>query len=151
VSVPFLDLSRRIASIRAELDAALAAVLDEGPFVFGPEVEEFERAFAAYCGAGHAVGVGSGTDAITIALQAVGVQPGDEVGTTSNSGVRTVAAIEAAGAVPVLAEVDEETLTLDPARLDEAVTERTAAIVPVHLYGQCADVGPSSSSPGRAA
>jgi dTDP-4-amino-4,6-dideoxygalactose transaminase len=142
VSVPFLDLSRRIASIRGELDAALGAVLDEGPFVFGPHVEGFERAFAAYCGAGHAVGVGSGTDAITIALQAVGVEPGDEVVTTSNSGVPTVAAIEAAGAVPVLAEVDSTTMTLDPARLDAAVTERTAAIVPVHLYGQCADVGP---------
>jgi dTDP-4-amino-4,6-dideoxygalactose transaminase len=141
VSIPFLDLSRRIASIRDELDVALASVLDESWFVLGPRVEAFERAFAAYCGAEHAVGVASGTDAITIALQSVGVGPGDEVVTTSNSGVPTVAAIEAAGAVPVLVDVDEATGTLDASRLDDVVSERTAALLPVHLYGQCADMG----------
>jgi len=142
VNVPFLDLSRRVASIRGDLDAAIASVLDEGPFVSGPRVDELEQAFAAYCGAAHAVGVASGTDAITIALQAVGVAPGDEVVTTSNSGVPTVAAIEGAGAVPVLVDVDEDTWTLDPARLDAVVSERTSAIVPVHLYGQTAAMGP---------
>jgi dTDP-4-amino-4,6-dideoxygalactose transaminase len=140
--IPFLDLSRRIASIRSDLDAAMASVLDEGPFIFGPRVEEFERAFAGYCNAAHAVGVASGTDAITIALQAVGVEAGDEVLTTSNSGVPTVAAIEAAGAEPVLVDVDGETCTLDPGRLEDAFSERTAAIVPVHLYGRCADMEP---------
>jgi dTDP-3-amino-3,4,6-trideoxy-alpha-D-glucose transaminase len=141
MTVPFLDLARRVASLRPELDAAIARVLDSGRFVLGAEVEAFEEELAAYCGAGHAVGVASGTGAIELALRALGVGPGDEVVTAANTCVPTVAAIEAAGARPVLADVDSATLTLDPARLDTAVTERTRAIVPVHLYGQCADMG----------
>ncbi len=140
--VPFLDLSRQIAAIRPELDAAVSAVLDGGQFVFGPPLEEFEAAFAAFCGAGEAVGVASGTDALTIALQAVGVGPGDEVVTAANTCVPTVAAIEAAGATPVLVDVETSTRTLDPSRLGEVLNENTRAIVPVHLYGQCADMAP---------
>jgi dTDP-4-amino-4,6-dideoxygalactose transaminase len=140
--VPFLDLSRRVEALRPVLDGAIASVLDAGHFVLGPALEQFEHDFAAYCGAPHAVGVASGTDAITIALEAVGVCAGDEVITTSNSGVPTVAAIEAAGAVPVLVDADESTATLDPGALDAATSTRTRAIVAVHLYGQCADIEP---------
>jgi dTDP-4-amino-4,6-dideoxygalactose transaminase len=140
VNVPFLDVSREIAELRTELDAAVAAVLDSGRFVLGERVAAFEHEFAAFCGAGAAVGVASGTDAVTIALQAVGIEPGAEVVVPANTCVPTVAGVEAAGAVPVLADVDPQTWTLDPASARAAVTERTAAILPVHLYGLCADV-----------
>jgi dTDP-3-amino-3,4,6-trideoxy-alpha-D-glucose transaminase len=142
VRIPFLDLSRSATELRAELEAAVAGVLDSGRFVLGPRVEEFEAAFARFCGASHCVGVGSGTDAIAIALSAVGVGPGDEVITAANTCVPTVAGIEGAGAVPVLADADPATFTLDPDRAAEAVTERTRAILPVHLYGQCTDMAP---------
>ena len=138
--VPFLDLTRSVGELRAELDAAIAEVLDGGRFVGGDAVEAFEAAFAAFCGARHAVAVASGTDAIALALRAVGVGDGDEVVTAANTCVPTIAGIEAARAVPVLADVDEESFTLDPESVARAVTPRTRAIVAVHLYGQCADV-----------
>jgi dTDP-4-amino-4,6-dideoxygalactose transaminase len=140
MNVPFLDLNRQTAMIRDELDKAVSNVLDDGHFVLGPRLAEFESRFAEYCDTTHVIGVASGTDAITIALQAVGVAPGDEVITAANTCVPTVAAIEAAGAIPVLVDIDPTTYTLDPAAADAAVTERTRAIVPVHLYGQCADM-----------
>ena len=139
--VPFLDLRRHVASLRPELDAVFAATLDGGRFVGGRPVEAFEAAFADYCGAQHAVGVANGTDAIGLALRAVGVEPGDEVVTAANTCVPTVAGIEAAGAVPVLADADPETATLDAASAEAAVGPKTRAILPVHLYGRCADVG----------
>lgn len=142
MTVAFLDLGRQVAALRPELDEILRTVLDEGRFVGGAPVEEFERAFAAYCGADHAVGVSSGTDAISIALQAVGVEPGDEVVTAANTCVPTVAAIEAVGATPVLVDPDEATFTLGANRVESVLTERTTAIVPVHLYGRCADMTP---------
>jgi dTDP-4-amino-4,6-dideoxygalactose transaminase len=142
VSVPFLDMSRHVAAIRPEVDAALARVLDGGQFVFGEPVETFERNFASYCAVGHAIGVASGTDAITIALQAVGVGEGDEVITAANTCVPTAAGIEATGATVVLADVDEQTSTLDPTKLEPLLTDRTRALVPVHLYGRCADLDP---------
>jgi dTDP-4-amino-4,6-dideoxygalactose transaminase len=142
VNVPFLDLRRQTEALRPELERALARVLDSGRFVGGPVVEEFEQAWASYCGVAHAVGCASGTDALALALRAVGVAPGDEVVTAANTCVPTVAAIEQAGAVPVLADVDSETYTLDPARIEEAITERTRAIVAVHLYGRCAEMEP---------
>jgi dTDP-4-amino-4,6-dideoxygalactose transaminase len=145
VRVPFLDLARSVRAHRAELDRAVADVLEDGRFVLGPSVEAFERAFAAACGAGHAVGVASGTDALTLALQAVGVRPGDEVVTVANTCVPTIAAIERAGAVPVLVDADAGSFTLDPAELADAVGERTRAIVPVHLYGRCAEMEPIAS------
>lgn len=141
-NVPFLDLSRQTAELGGELERAVAAVLRDGRFVLGEPVERFEREFAAHCGGAHAVGVASGTDALAIALQAVGVGPGDEVVTAANTCVPTVAAIESAGAVPVLVDVVQETFTLDPAALEAAVGARTRAIVPVHLYGQCAEMAP---------
>lgn len=120
----------------------LAEVLDGGRFVLGATVEAFEHAFAQACGASHAVGVASGTDALTLALQAVGVRAGDEVITVANTCVPTVAAIEQAGAVPVLVDADPLSHTLDPGELADATGERTRAIVPVHLYGRCAAMEP---------
>jgi dTDP-4-amino-4,6-dideoxygalactose transaminase len=140
VNVPFLDLSRGVAALRAELDGALAGVLDSARFVLGDRVAELERAFAAYCGTREAVGVASGTDAVTIALRAVGVGAGDEVIVPANTCVPTVAGIEAAEARPVLADVDPTTWTLGPAAAEAVLSPRTRAVVPVHLYGLCADV-----------
>lgn len=140
--VPFLDLARDVESYRFELDPAIDRVLRHGHFVLGEEVGRFEQEFAAYCGSGHAVAVGSGTDAITIALQAVGVGPGHEVVTVPNTCVPTVVGIEATGAQAVLVDVQPDVFTLDPTRLEAVVNERTRAIVPVHLYGQCADMEP---------
>lgn len=141
MSVPFLDLRRRHAPLRHELDEAMSAVVGDGRYVGGPRVEAFERDFAAFCGAEEAVGVASGTDAIELALRALGIGPGDEVITAANTCVPTVAGIEAAGATPVLVDVDERTFTLDPGELDDATTARTRAVMPVHLYGRCADMG----------
>lgn len=140
MNVAFLDLSRGVQAIRGELDGAIAGVLDRGRFVLGDRVDEFQDGFAEYCGAGESVGVASGTEAIAIALRAVGVQRGDEVIVPANTCVPTVAGVEAAGAVPVLADVDPKTWTLDPAAAAAAVSEHTRAVVPVHLYGLCADV-----------
>ena len=111
MAVPFLDLSRETAVFRDRIDAAVERVLDSGIFVLGPEVEKFEEEFASYCGAQHAIGVASGTDAIAIALRAAGVEPGDEVVAPANTCVPTIAGIEQAGAVPVLADVDERNRT----------------------------------------
>ena len=140
MSVPFLDLRRQHATLRAELDDALRDVVGGDCFVGGPQVEAFEHAFATFCGATAAVGVANGTDAIELALRALGIGAGDEVITAANTCIPTVAGIEASGATPVLVDVDEASFTLDPNELPDATTSRTKAIVPVHLYGQCADV-----------
>jgi dTDP-4-amino-4,6-dideoxygalactose transaminase len=142
VTVPFLDLGRGVAAMREELDDAYATVLSRGRFVGGPSLERFEERFSDFCWAPFAVGVNSGTDAITLALRALGVGPGDEVITAANTCDATVTGIAAAGATAVLADVDDRTWTLDPESAKSAVTKRTRAIVPVHLYGQCADVAP---------
>jgi dTDP-4-amino-4,6-dideoxygalactose transaminase len=142
VSLAFLDLSRQAAALREELEDAFSSVLARGRFVGGPALERFEGAFAAYCGAEHAVGVNSGTDAIALCLRAYGIGAGDEVITAANTCVATVTGIVAAGATPVLADADEQTWTLDPASAEAAITQRTRALVPVHLYGQCADLQP---------
>ena len=138
--VPFLDLSRHVARLRVELDAAIAEVLDAGRFVGGEPVERFEHEFAAWVGADHAVGVASGTDAVELALRSVGVGAGDEVITVANTCVPTIVGIERSGATPVLVDADAVSMTIDPELLASAVTERTAAIVPVQLYGRCADM-----------
>ena len=140
--VSFLDLSRHVAAMREELDAAIAEVLGSGRFVGGEPVERFEQEFARYCGAAHAVGVASGTDAITLALQAVGVGRGDEVITVANTCVPTVAGIERSGAVPVIVDPSSETMTMDAAHVEEALGPKTRALVPVHLYGRCVDMDP---------
>jgi dTDP-4-amino-4,6-dideoxygalactose transaminase len=125
---------------RAEIDAAVRRVLESGWYVLGEEVTAFERELAAYLGVAHAVGVGSGTEALTLALRALGVGAGDEVITVSHTAVATVAAVEAAGASAVLVDVESGLYTIDPAALRRALTPRTKAVVAVHLYGQPADL-----------
>ena len=136
--VPFAAAAPRedLAAVRAAIDRVLAS----GWFVLGPEVEAFEREFAAASGAPFAVGVGTGTDAIALALRALGVGPGDEVITTPLSAAFTALAIVMIGARPVFADIDRDRLTIDPAAIEAAVTRRTRAIVPVHLYGQASDM-----------
>lgn len=138
--IPFLDLARMTAAFRKELDVAVAGVLDDGRYILGARLGAFETAFAAYCGVAHGIGVGSGTDALRLALLACGVGAEDEVVTVANTCVPTAAAIVSVGAVPVFADVEPRTYTLDPAALETRVTARTRAVVPVHLYGQCADM-----------
>ena len=136
--IPFLEL--KPGPDRAAIDSAVARVIDRGWFILGPELEAFEREFAAASGARHAIGVGNGTDALAIALRAAGIEPGDEVITSPLSAAYTGLAIMMAGARPVFADIDPVRLTLDPAAAAAAVTPRTTAILPVHLYGQPADM-----------
>jgi dTDP-4-amino-4,6-dideoxygalactose transaminase len=141
-SVPFNVLAPGVQSIRAELDAAIGRVLDRGYFLMGPELQRFESEFAAYHGSAfEAVGVGSGTDAIRIGLLALGIQPGDEVLTVANAGVPPVAAIVATGARPVFCDVDPHTHALDPGEIERRITDKTRAVLVVHLYGQPAPIG----------
>jgi dTDP-4-amino-4,6-dideoxygalactose transaminase len=137
-----IDLKAQYLSIQPEIDAALARVFASGQFILGAEVEFFEREFSEACGVAHAVGVDSGTSAIQLSLLACGIGAGDEVITVSNTAVATVAAIELTGAKPVLVDVTPLTLTLDPSKLESALTARTRAILPVHLYGCPADMKP---------
>jgi dTDP-3-amino-3,4,6-trideoxy-alpha-D-glucose transaminase len=138
-AVPFLDLTRETVAFRDRIDAAIDRVLGSGVFVLGPEVEAFETLFARYCGRPYAVGVASGTDAIAIALRAAGVEPGDEVIAPANTCVPTIAGIEQAGAVPVLADAESTTYGLDPTSFEHAISDRTRAVVVVHLYGKVGD------------
>jgi dTDP-4-amino-4,6-dideoxygalactose transaminase len=140
VTVQFLDLTRATREIEQDIRRAIDEVLAAGRFVGGAPVVQFEREWADFCGVEHAVGCGSGADAITLALRGLGVGPGDEVIVPANTCVPTAAAVIAAGATPVFADVDPESLTLDPERARAAQTPRTKAVVPVHLYGRCADV-----------
>jgi len=142
VSVPFVDFKARVTAVRGELEAALARVLDSGWFVLGPEGEAFERELAAACGAAHAVGVASGTEAIQLALSVVGVGAGDEVVTSPLTAAFTGLAVLAAGARPVFADLDPATLNVSPEAVARAVTPRTKALLPVHLHGHPADLDP---------
>ena len=140
--IPFVDLKLQYRAIQEEIDAAIARVLETGQFILGDEVEAFEQEFAAASGASYGVAVNSGTAALQLALLASGVGPGDEVITVPFTFVATVAAIEYTGARPVLVDVDPLSLTMDPAKVERAVTPHTKAIIPVHLYGQPADMDP---------
>jgi dTDP-4-amino-4,6-dideoxygalactose transaminase len=137
-----VDLKAQYRSIKPEIDAAIQHILDTGQFVLGDEVAAFEREFAAYSGGEHGVAVNSGTSALHLALLAAGVGPGDEVITVPNTFVATVAAIRYTGARAVLVDIDPATYTMDPARVESAITARTKVILPVHLYGQPADMDP---------
>jgi len=139
-TIPLVDLKAAYHRLQGEIDAAVARVLAGGWYILGPEVAAFEAEFAAWLGVDHAVGVASGTDAVLLALRALGVGPGDEVITVAHTAVATVAAIELAGATPRFVDIDPATYTLDPARLAAAVTPQTRAIIPVHLYGAPADM-----------
>jgi dTDP-4-amino-4,6-dideoxygalactose transaminase len=140
--IPFLDLKAQYVGIRDEVRSAIDDVLDNTQYILGPAVVAFETDFAAYCAAEHAVALNSGTSALHLALLAAGIGQGDEVITTPATFVATVAAIRYAGATPVLVDIDPITCTIDPGAIEAAVTERTRAIMPVHLYGQMADMDP---------
>jgi dTDP-4-amino-4,6-dideoxygalactose transaminase len=142
ISVPFVDLKAQYASIKDEVDAAIAAVIRDTAFVGGPFVNAFERDFAAYCGIGHCVGLANGTDALFVALKTLGVGPGDEVITAANTFVATSEAIAMAGARVVFVDMNPGTCNIDVDRIEEKITARTKAIMPVHLYGQPADMDP---------
>jgi len=142
VKVPFLSLKPIHEEIGAALDAACDRVLRSGWYVLGPEVEAFEEKFAAYCGTKHCVGVGNGLDAMMLVLRAWGVGEGHEVIVPSNTYIATWLAVSYAGARPVPVEPDEATYNIDPERIERAITRRTRAILPVHLYGQAADMAP---------
>jgi dTDP-3-amino-3,4,6-trideoxy-alpha-D-glucose transaminase len=140
ITVPFGDLQRQYESIKPELDEAAARVLASGWYILGPEVRAFEESFAAFCGVGHAVGVGNGTEALYLALVGLGVGAGDEVITVANAAIYEPLTILQAGARPVFVDVDEQAHTMEPELLEAAITPRTKAIMPVHLYGRMADL-----------
>jgi dTDP-4-amino-4,6-dideoxygalactose transaminase len=142
MTIPFVDLKGQYDSIKPEIDAAIASVIAETSFIGGPHVTAFEEAFARYCGVKHCVGVANGTDALFLALKALGIGAGDEVITVANSFVATSEAIKMAGAQVVFVDVNRRTLNIDVDRIEEKVTPRTKAIIPVHLYGQPADMAP---------
>ncbi len=140
--VPFLDLRAAYRELQGEIDAAVTRALGSGRYIGGPEVERFESDYAAYCGAAHCVGVANGLDALVLSLRALGIGAGDEVIVASNSYIATVLAVTAVGAAPVFVEADPRTFNLDPAAVEPAVTSRTRALLPTHLYGQPADLDP---------
>jgi dTDP-4-amino-4,6-dideoxygalactose transaminase len=140
--VPLQDLNRDQASLSTELRAAIREVFESGEFILGRFLRRFEDDIADYIGVDHAIGVASGTDALILAIKALGIGPGDEVITTPSSYVATASSIVHAGATPVFADVEADTLNIDPAAVSAAISERTAAILPVHLYGQMADMEP---------
>jgi len=140
VKVPLLDLRAQYQPIRAEVMAAIEAVCDEQGFILGPRVVELEQALARYIGASHAVGVASGSDALLLSLMALGVGPGDEVITVPFTFFATVGSISRLGAKPVFVDIRPETFNMDPSQIEGKVTARTKAILPVHLYGQCAEM-----------
>jgi dTDP-4-amino-4,6-dideoxygalactose transaminase len=140
--VPFLDLKAQNDPLRREILSSIEEVIEKSSFAGGPFVAKFEEEFAAFCQTRHAVGVGNGTDALWFALLALGVGPGDEVITVAHTFMATAEAISFCGAKPVFVDITEDTLTLDPALLERAITPKTKAIIPVHLYGQMADMDP---------
>jgi dTDP-4-amino-4,6-dideoxygalactose transaminase len=149
VRVRFLDLQAPYLELKADIDAAVARVLASGWYILGEEVDAFEKAFADYCEARHCVGVGNGLDALHLALRAMDVGPGDEVIVPSNTYIATWLAVSHAGARPVPVEPHESTYNLDPAAIEAAITPRTKVILPVHLYGQPADLDPILDIAGR--
>jgi len=142
MQVPFLDLKAHHHPHREEFDQAIGEVIDAGAFAGGQFVGQFEEAFAAYCESKYAIAVGSGTDALWLALLALGVGPGDEVITVPDTFIATAEAITYCGATPVLIDIDEQTYNMDPGLLEAAITSKTKAIIPVHLFGQMADIDP---------
>src|SRR5512134_3245712 len=136
MKVPFLDLKAQYDSIREEVAAAIQQVLDKTAFAGGPFVAQFEKEFAAFCGTRFAAGVGSGTDALWLALLGLGIGPGDEVITVPDTFIATAEAISWCGAIPVFVDVDPVTYNMNPSKIEAAITKKTKAIIPVHLFGQ---------------
>ena len=149
MKVPLLDLKAQYAPIRDAVRAAIDEVCDSQYFILGPQVQAFEQEIAAYVGARHAVGCASGTDAILLSLMALGAGPGDEVVTTPFTFFATAGCISRAGATPVFVDIQPETFNIDPAAVARAITPRTKAIVPVHLFGQCADMDEIRAAAGH--
>jgi dTDP-4-amino-4,6-dideoxygalactose transaminase len=151
MKIPLVDLKAQYLELAPEVGPAIGAVLAAGNFILGEEVAQFERAFAEFCGAKSAVGVANGTDAIHLACRALGIGPGDEVIVPANTFVATLIGVEQAGAKPVLVDCNASDFLLNPALIPAAITSRTKAIIPVHLYGQCADmaaIGPLARTHG---
>ncbi|MFO7569374.1 MAG: DegT/DnrJ/EryC1/StrS family aminotransferase [Smithellaceae bacterium] len=142
MNVPFLDLKAQYRTIKDEVHPAINEVIENTAFAGGPYVAKFEQAFAEYCGVKHAIGVGNGTDALWMSLVALGVGAGDEVITTPNTFIATAEAISLAGAIPVFVDIDEKNHNMNPALIEAAITKKTKAIIPVHLFGQPADMDP---------
>lgn len=142
MDVPFLNLKANHAHLRGEFATVIEEVIEASAFAGGPFVTRFEEDFANYCGVDHAVGVGSGTDALWLALLALGIGPGDEVITVPMTFIATAEAISRTGATPVFVDIDATSYTLDPSKLEPAITSRTKAILPIHLFGQMADMDP---------
>lgn len=138
--IPLMNVERQYKSLEADLDSAALKVLHSGQYILGPDEKEFEKEFAAYCGVNYAVGVGNGTDALVIALMAAGVGKGDEVITCAMSFFATAEAIACVGATPVFVDCTQDTYVIDAEAIEEKITDKTKAIIPVHLYGQCADM-----------
>lgn len=139
--VPLIDLKIQHRSIASEIEAAIKNVCDNTAFILSDEMKAFETEFAAYCGAAHGVGVANGTEALFLALKALGIGPGDEVIVPANTFIATAAAVCHAGATPVFVDIDPDTYCIDPAKISGAITQKTKAIMPVHLYGHPADMG----------
>ena len=142
MNVPFLDLKTPYLELQPELDTAYRRVMESGWYILGEEVESFERVFATYCGVKHCIGVGNGLEALHLILRAYSIGPGDEVIVPANTYIATWLAVSYAGAVPVPVEPDARTRNLDPKLIEVAITRRTRAVLPVHLYGQPADMDP---------
>ncbi len=140
MSIPFLDLKAAVVELRAEIDLAIKRVMDSGQYILGNEVEAFEAEYAQYCGAKYCVGVANGLDALHLVLRAWNIGPGDEVIVPSNTYIATWLAISYCGAKPVAVEPDEKTYNIDPLKILQHITSKTRAIIPVHLYGQPADL-----------
>ncbi len=148
MKVPLLDLKAQYATIRDKVRPVVDAVMDSQYFILGPEVEAFEKELAAYVGAKHAIACASGTDAILLALMALGVGPGDEVVTTPFTFFATAGCVARAGAKPVFVDIEPDTFNIAPSLIARAITKKTKAILPVHLFGQCADMDPILSAAG---
>ena len=142
MKTPFLDLRIQTAQVEAEVMAGIQTLLERGDFILGEGVAQFETSFSAYCECDHGIGVASGFDALKLILRAMDIGPGDEVITVSHTFIATALAISSVGATPVLVEVDPGAYTMEPSQIEAAITKRTKAIMPVHLYGQTADMAP---------
>ncbi len=147
--IPFFNLSKQTVAIRPELDKVIAEVIDNTAFVLGPGLEKFETQFATYCSTKHCAGISSGTAALQLAMLGYGIGPGDEVITVPNTFIATVEAIAIIGATPVIVDVLADTALMDPSKLEAAITEKTKAIIPVHLFGQCCDMDPIMKIAGK--
>ena len=140
MNIPFGNLKKQYSSIKPEIDKAIKRVLDSGWFILGREVEQFEKEFAKYCGAKYCIGVANGMEALQIALMACGIKKGDEVITTPLSAAATSLAIIQIGAKPVFMDIDPVSFNIDVSKIEKAITKKTKAILPVHLYGKMADI-----------